>query len=61
MEMPIDNCCGKSNEILKCSKQYVNRMTLGIAIITITEIITLKFTVYSGDKVRILGQFLTNK
>lgn len=36
-------------------------MTLGIAIIAITEIVTLKFTVYSKDKVKILGQFLTNK
>lgn len=29
--------------------------------ITITEIVTLKFTVYSGFKIRILGQLLTNR
>lgn len=29
--------------------------------ITITEIVTLTFTVYYGAKERILGQFLTNK
>lgn len=29
--------------------------------ITITEIVTLTFTVYYGVKERILGQFLTNK
>lgn len=28
---------------------------------TTTKIVTLKFTTYSGVKVRILGQFLTNK
>lgn len=29
--------------------------------ITITEIMTLKFNVQFGAKVRLLGQFLTNK
>lgn len=29
--------------------------------ITITEIVTLKYTVYSGIKMRILGQLLTNR
>lgn len=36
-------------------------MTLGVVIIIIKNIVTLKFTAYSGVRERILGQFLANK
>lgn len=36
-------------------------MTVGVVMVTVTEIVTVKFTVYYGVKVKILGQFLTNK
>lgn len=47
--------------IIKMLKAICKQNDIGNSNNNYNKIVTLKFTVYSGDKVRILGQFLTNK